>query len=96
MKIFFHNIVQQAGRGIGCEADPQVSHSPWEITGRGVPGRNGMLDIPQHRGDVWVGELFHDLERGLLCTNIVLAVVLLNLFGKVIQDFLLQFIPIVP
>lgn len=52
-----------------------------------------MLDVPKHRGDVRVGPLFQGRDDELLCMDVVLAIVLLNIFGKVVQDFLLHFIP---
>lgn len=54
-----------------------------------------MLDVPQHRGDIRVGHLSHDREGELLRMDIFLSIVLLNLFGKVVQDLLLRFIPTV-
>lgn len=74
-----HHIVQYAGWEVGAKADPLVSQFPWGIKRRGVLGRNGVLDVPEHRGEVWGGPGFHDLEKTLLCMDIVLAIVILCL-----------------
>lgn len=52
-----------------------------------------MLDVQEHWGDIRFRAVAHELEKTALLKDIVLAVVLLQVRGEVIQDVFLQLVP---
>ena len=90
---FFAKIIKYASRTKGNKKEQTISQCPRCIKGKGALSRHGMSDVLEHRGYIRVGFYIDWLQIIPLLEDIILAIVLLHVRAKVVQDVLFQLTP---